>query len=190
MLLLYLLLASGDLFRTSWSSSCPAARPDNAVAGEVVHEAEAVVLRYLVLNAVINGGQAVVIALVMWWLRMPSPMFWGVFTFVLEFVPYLGATSWWRCWRSSPSRRSRPSAAGRCRRRVPLITTLQNNVVSPYAYGSRLKLNPVAVLVGVLFWWFVWGIPGAFLAVPIVATMKIIADRTRGLEAVGEFLGE
>ena len=48
----------------------------------------------------------------------------------------------------------------------------------------------VSVLVGVLFWWFLWGIPGAFIAVPIIATLKILADRTEGLEAVGEFLGE
>jgi predicted PurR-regulated permease PerM len=71
-----------------------------------------------------------------------------------------------------------------------IITTLQNNIVSPLAYGDRLKLNPVAVLVGVLFWWFVWGIPGAFLAVPIVATVKIVADRSESLKPVGEFLGE
>ena len=71
-----------------------------------------------------------------------------------------------------------------------LITTLQNNVVSPIAYGNRLKLNPVAVLIGVLFWWFLWGIPGAFVAVPILATIKIIADRTEQFRALGEFLGE
>jgi predicted PurR-regulated permease PerM len=71
-----------------------------------------------------------------------------------------------------------------------LITTIQNNLVSPVAYGNKLKLNPVAVLVGVMIWWFLWGIPGAFLAVPIIATIKIIADRTQGLNALGEFLGE
>ncbi|HEY7118276.1 MAG TPA: AI-2E family transporter, partial [Tepidisphaeraceae bacterium] len=71
-----------------------------------------------------------------------------------------------------------------------VITTLQNNVVSPYAYGQHLKLNPVAVLIGVLLWWFLWGTPGAFLAVPIIATVKIIADHTDTLKPVGEFLGE
>jgi predicted PurR-regulated permease PerM len=42
----------------------------------------------------------------------------------------------------------------------------------------------------VLFWWFLWGIPGAFVAVPILATIKIIADRTEQFRALGEFLGE
>jgi predicted PurR-regulated permease PerM len=42
----------------------------------------------------------------------------------------------------------------------------------------------------VLLWWFLWGIPGAFLAVPIIAMVKIIADRTEKLTTIGEFLGE
>jgi predicted PurR-regulated permease PerM len=71
-----------------------------------------------------------------------------------------------------------------------LITTLQNNLVSPVAYGRRLRLNPVAVLVGVLFWWSLWGVPGAFLAVPVIAAAKIMGDHIEGLEALGEFLAE
>jgi predicted PurR-regulated permease PerM len=53
-----------------------------------------------------------------------------------------------------------------------------------------LRLNPVAVLVGVLLWWFIWGIPGAFVAVPILAAVKIVCDRTGFAPALGEFLGE
>jgi predicted PurR-regulated permease PerM len=71
-----------------------------------------------------------------------------------------------------------------------LITTLQNNLVSPIAYGWRLRLNPVAVLVGVLFWWFLWGVPGAFLSVPIIAAAKIMADHIESLEPLGEFLAD
>jgi predicted PurR-regulated permease PerM len=71
-----------------------------------------------------------------------------------------------------------------------LITTIQNNVVSPYLYGDHLKLNPVAVLIGVLFWWFVWGIGGAFLAVPIIATVRVVTKHTKSFGALAEFLGE
>jgi predicted PurR-regulated permease PerM len=70
------------------------------------------------------------------------------------------------------------------------ITTLQNNLVSPIAYGRRLRLNPVAVFVGVLFWYALWGVPGAFLAVPILATLKILGDHIEAMAPVGEFLGD
>jgi predicted PurR-regulated permease PerM len=56
-------------------------------------------------------------------------------------------------------------------------------------YGKHLRLNPVAVFVGVLFWWTLWGVPGAFLAVPIIATAKVLGDHLPLLRPLGEFLG-
>jgi predicted PurR-regulated permease PerM len=110
---------------------------------------------------------------------------------VLEFVPYLGATvmilllavTGFATFDGIGHALLAPAG-------YLVVATLQNNLVSPIAYGRRLKLNPVAVLLGVLFWWFVWGIPGAFVAVPIVATLKIAADRADRLRPLGVFLGE
>jgi predicted PurR-regulated permease PerM len=48
----------------------------------------------------------------------------------------------------------------------------------------------VAVLVGVLFWYALWGIPGAFLAVPILAGFKILGEHIEPLSAAAEFLGD
>src|SRR6266513_3043768 len=71
-----------------------------------------------------------------------------------------------------------------------VITTIQNNVVSPYAYGGRLKLNPLAVMICVMFWWFIWGIPGVFLSIPIAATLKVLGDQVPRMSALAELLGE
>ncbi|HEV8608192.1 MAG TPA: AI-2E family transporter [Tepidisphaeraceae bacterium] len=190
LLLLLLLLASGDLFYQKLLKILPF-RDDKRIAITAVNEVQGVVRRYLVVTAIINLGQGTLVALVFWWLGMPSPILWGVFTFVLEFIPYLGAALMilmialvsFTSFDSIGHVLAPPGA-------YLLITTIQNNLVSPIAYGNKLKLNPVAVLIGVMIWWFLWGIPGAFLAVPIIATIKIIADRTQGLNALGEFLGE
>ena len=56
--------------------------------------------------------------------------------------------------------------------------------------SRRLTLNPVAVFVGLAFWWWLWGVPGAFIAVPVVATFKIFCDHIEALASIGEFLGE
>jgi AI-2 transport protein TqsA len=61
---------------------------------------------------------------------------------------------------------------------------------SPYAYGNRLKLNPLAVMIFVLFWWFIWGIPGVFLAIPIAATLKVLGDQVPRMATLAELLGE
>jgi predicted PurR-regulated permease PerM len=190
LLLLLLLLASGDLFYQKLLKILPF-REDKRIAVASVNDVQNVMRRYLVVTAVINLCQGTLVALVFWWLKMPSPILWGVFTFVLEFIPYLGAALMilmialvsFATFDGIGHILAAPAA-------YLIITTLQNNVVSPIAYGNHLKLNPVSVLIGVMIWWFLWGIPGAFLAVPIIATIKIIADRTAGLNPLGEFLGE
>ena len=56
--------------------------------------------------------------------------------------------------------------------------------------GHRLTLNPVAIFVGLTFFFWIWGVAGAFLAVPLLATLKIFCDHIASLAALGEFLGE
>ena len=51
-------------------------------------------------------------------------------------------------------------------------------------------LTVVIVGIAILFWWFVWGIPGAFLAIPITATLKVLSDQVPSLAPLSEFLGE
>ena len=189
-LLLFLLLASGDLFLQKLVKLLPMLR-DKAEAVRTVAEVERAVLRYLLATLVINVVQGAVIGLVLWALGVPGWWMWGLLTIGVEFIPYLGATVMIAlllvvAFASFDSLGRALAAPGS----YLVITTLQNNVVSPYAYGSRLKLNPVAVLVGVMVWWALWGVAGAFVAVPIVATLKIVADRVEALKPLGEFLGE
>jgi predicted PurR-regulated permease PerM len=190
LLLLYLLLASGDLFLRKLVESLPVFR-DKRTAVQVAEEVQQAVSRYLGATLLINLGQGVAVGLALWGLGMPHPWLWGALTVLLEFIPYLGATGMIGLLAVT--------AFGHFDRLgsillVPgsylVITTLQNNLVSPFVYGQRLKLNPVAVLVGVLFWWYVWGVAGAFLAVPVFATLKIVAEHVEGLTPLATFLGE
>jgi predicted PurR-regulated permease PerM len=52
-----------------------------------------------------------------------------------------------------------------------------------------LTLNPVVIFLGLSFWGWLWGIPGALLAVPMLAMFKIFCDHIEPLAPIGEFLG-
>ena len=188
-LLTFLLLASGDVFLKKLIKMLPVRR-ERQEAIEIANETESVVAHYMVATALINAGQGAIVAVTMWLLHMPNPLLWGILTFCLEFIPYLGAagmlillTLTGLATFDGVGHALLPPAA------YLAITTIQNNLVSPIAYGRRLRLNPVAVLMGVLFWWYLWGVPGAFLAVPIIATFKILGEHLDSLAPVAEFLG-
>lgn len=190
LVLLYLLLAAGDMLFRKLVKVVPGP-DDKRTVSDVFHETESIVARYLIVTALINVAQAIAVGLVMWALGMPDPVMWGLLTFVFEFIPYLGGainvgllliTSF-------------TVFTGLGQILLPpalylVITTLQNNVLSPYLYGNRLKLNPVAVMICVMFWWLIWGIPGVFLAIPIAATLKVLGDQVPRLAPLGVLLGE
>jgi predicted PurR-regulated permease PerM len=190
LLLLYLLLASGDLFLRKLVEVLPLFR-DKRMAVTVTEQVQQAVTQYIVATLMINVGQGVVVGLALWGLKMPYPWLWGGLTVLLEFIPYLGATGMIILLTATAF--SQFDGLGHILL-IPgtylVIAALQNNLVSPLVYGQRLKLNPVAVLVGVLFWWLLWGVAGAFLAVPFFATLKILADHVDSLTPIATFLGE
>jgi hypothetical protein len=54
--------------------------------------------------------------------------------------------------------------------------------------ARRFTLNPVLVIISLVFWFWMWGIPGAILSMPMLAITKIICDGVRPLAALGHFL--
>ena len=190
LVLLYLMLAAGNTLFRKLIKVVPG--PDEKrTASDVLHQTESIVARYLVVTALINFVQAIAVGLAMWWIGMPDPLMWGVLTFALEFIPYVGGAinvalllvTGFTAFSGTGKILLGPAL-------YLVITTLQNNVISPYAYGDRLKLNPLAVMICVMFFWFIWGIPGVFLSIPIAATLKVLGDQVPRFSALGELLGE
>ena len=70
-----------------------------------------------------------------------------------------------------------------------LVHVTEANLVTPQVLGRRLPLNPTVIFVGFLFWWWLWGVPGALLAVPLLVTLKAVCDQSERLRSLGEVLG-
>jgi putative permease len=64
------------------------------------------------------------------------------------------------------------------------------NVLYPKLLGSRLRLNPLAVTIALLFWGTVWGAVGLVLAIPITGAIKIIFDHVETMKPWADWLGE
>jgi predicted PurR-regulated permease PerM len=73
---------------------------------------------------------------------------------------------------------------------VAISHVIALNLLYPKIIGRRLRLNPLAVTLALLFWGWLWGAMGLILAVPLTAAIKIILDHVEGLQAWGAWLGE
>jgi predicted PurR-regulated permease PerM len=188
-ILLFFLLSAGDLFLRKLIRVLPHLQ-DKLKAVRIAREVENAISTYLVTIAAINLAEGLVFAGAMQLLGMPSPLLWGVLVATLEFIPYLGAIS--IVVILTVAGLGSYDGVGRALL-IPgsflLINTLQVNLVSPQLVGQRLALNPVAVFIGLAFWFWLWGIPGAFIGVPMLAAFKICCDHIEMLRPVGEFLG-
>ena len=67
-------------------------------------------------------------------------------------------------------------------------TTLEGNFVTPKILGDRLNLNAPVIFAWLLLWGWLWGVPGALLAVPMLAAVAILCQHVDLLGPVGKFL--
>jgi predicted PurR-regulated permease PerM len=189
-ILLYFLLAAGDLFLQKLIKVLPQLK-DKKRAVSIARETESSVSAYLFTMTLLNVGEGVVVAIAMALLGVPNAALWGVLAVVLEYVPYIGAfvlagilTLVGLATFDEPFRALMVPAA------YVAINFVQGNFLVPTILGRRLTLNPVAIFIGLVFFWWIWGVAGAFLAVPILATFKIFCDHIETLQPIGEFLGK
>ena len=69
-----------------------------------------------------------------------------------------------------------------------LLHLLEANFITPMLLGRRFTLNPVVIFVSLIFWTWLWGVPGALLSVPILVSIKVVCDRVPSMSQVSELL--
>ncbi len=187
--ILYFLLASGDLFLRKLIKVLPTFK-DKKRAVEIAREIESNISTYLFTVTLINAGVGVAVGVGVWLLKMPNPVLWGVVACVLTYVPYLGALVGIGILSLASLLVFDNLGHALAVPGVYLVVSfLEGNFITPLVLGRRLTLNPVVIFMGLLFWFFLWGIPGALLAVPILAVFKIVCDHVDTLAPIGEFFG-
>ena len=187
--LLFFLLASGDTLLRQAVSIAPRLSDKRRVV-EIARDTEDDISYYLLTISLINAGLGVAVGGAMYLLGMPNPILWGVMAAVFNFVPFLGAVvgigivglvallSFDQFWPILLPPLS-----------YLVLTSLEAQFVTPALLARRLTLNPVAVFVALIVWTWLWGVAGALLAVPMLATFKICCDHIEPLNPIGTILG-
>ena len=135
----------------------------------IMNDIERNLTGYLSVVAVINLTMGVLGGLIAWAVGLPDPLAWGVLAFVLNFIPYLGSllmegAMFMVGLVAFPTLTHALIA--------PLLylacATLEGEIVTPSVVGRKFTLNPLLVFLALVFWTWLWGPVGAFLAAPLL----------------------
>jgi predicted PurR-regulated permease PerM len=189
LVLLYLLLASGDLFLQKLVHVMPTLG-DKKRAVEISHEIQQNISNYLFSVTLINLGLGLIVSGGLYFMGVPNAAMWGIFVAILNFVPYFGPVAGiilltavgLLTFEASLWRALLPPAW------YLLLHLLEANLVTPVLLGRRFTLNPVVIFVSLLFWTWLWGMPGALLSLPILVSIKVVSDHVAALSPVSEIL--
>jgi predicted PurR-regulated permease PerM len=182
LLLVFFFLTYGDHMRRRLASASPRFAY-RRVALKLVRGIQLEISRYLLTVTLINACLGALTAAILWGWQMPDAVLWGCVVALLNFMPYLGAitSTLLLCvvgllHFNSPVHALLPALCFAC------LAALEGNVITPMIMGRRLRLSPVAILIWLLIWGWMWGIPGALLAVPMLTCAKLITERVPGME--------
>lgn len=153
--------------RASFNGAMATAR----VIQDVVDDVSA----YLGTITVINVALGLVVAGILWAIGMPYPLMWGGIVALLNYIPYFGPViaalllaigglmTFTDIWMAMI-----PPAT------VMVCHLIEANAITPFVVGHRLTINPILILVSLSFWGWVWGTPGALLAVPLLIILQTV----------------
>ena len=186
-LLLFFLLLAGDTFRRRLVEILPRLS-DKKRAVEITNEIENSISSYLITISVINAGVGIATGIAFYFCGLSDAVLWGALAFLLNFIPIVGPLCAAIIFLVAGIMSFDNWVAF-----LPLgiylaIILIEGQAITPSVLMRRFSLNPVAIIVALIFWFWMWGTPGAFLAVPMLATFKIICDYIRPLKAIGHLL--
>jgi predicted PurR-regulated permease PerM len=179
-LLVFFFLIYGDLILRRLVEASPGfGYKRHAVS--IVRGIQTEVSRYLLTTLVINLSLGALTAGMLWLYHIPDPLLWGTVAMTANFIPYVGAITTTSVLAlvglmniDSPGQALLPAVT------FAAITAVEGNLITPLIQGRRMRLSPIAILLWLLLWGWLWGIPGALIAVPMLTSTKLIAERVRG----------
>ncbi len=189
LLMLFFLLYEGDSLLRRFIEIMPT-WADKRRTVQIAFEIERNVSLYLATITGMNLLVGTANFIQCWALGLPNPLLWGVLAFLLNYIPILGPMTGVVIYFFV----SLFSFSSVLQALVPPaiyfgIHVMEGETITPMLLARRFTLNPVLVMTSLMFWDWLWGIPGAFLSVPLLAVFKIVCDHVDALTPIGHIVG-
>ncbi|HPF74587.1 MAG: AI-2E family transporter [Rhodanobacteraceae bacterium] len=187
-MLVYFFLTYGEvLFRRIITVAPNIAEKRRRVA--IIRAIQIDVSRYVATITLINATLALVTAGVLYLLGVEDYLLWGALIGLFNYAPYVGPLCSFVLLLGVGILQFSSLADGIAPALAFLILHgIEGQLVTPLVLGRNLSLNPLIILVWLMFWGWLWGIPGLLLGVPLLVSAKIVCTHTPSLNAWARLL--
>jgi predicted PurR-regulated permease PerM len=161
------------------------------VTVQILNDVARQIERFIWVQVLTSAAVAVATSLALWWLGVRQPMVWGLFAGLMNIVPYYGPLVVSTVLAAVGFLQFGTFTQAAWVGGIALaITSAEGLMLTPHLLSRAGSLNHVAIFLGIAFWSWIWGVPGMFLAVPMLMATKAVCDHVDGLRSIGELLGE
>ena len=191
LLIAFFLLAAGDAFRRKLARVAGPTLARRRIAITMLNDIDTRIQRYMATVALTNA----LIALCTWaalaMLGVQHALFWGVMAGLLHIIPYVGtAMAATAVGLVALVQFDDPWEVAAAVGSVLVIATVIGLIFATWVQSRACNVNNVVIIAGLLFFGWLWGGWGLILAVPILTSLKTIADGIAEWKSLAEFLAE
>jgi putative permease len=164
---------------------------NSLVVHDIIEQVQQILRKYIIGLLIEMCVVSVVVCIAFWVLGIKYAVLLGLITGLFNIIPYIGIFT--AMLISVLVTFATAAATGKL---LLVITTLvithlvDSNILLPVIVGSKVKINPLITVLGVVIGEMIWGVSGMFLSIPVIAVSKIIFDRIESLRPWGILLGE
>ena len=161
------------------------------IVHDIIEQVQSIIRKYIIGLIIEMAIVSAVVCLTFWAFGIKYAILLGLITGVFNIIPYIGIFA-----ALIISTLITFASATAISKVILVIITLvithliDSNILLPVVVGSKVRINALVTVLGVIIGEMIWGIPGMFLSIPVIAVLKIIFDRVEGLQAWGIILGD
>ena len=147
------------------------------------------ILKFVVVKFLISLLTGVGFSLMCWLFGVSFPIFWGLFAFVINFIQMIGSVisvvtlSLFAFVELDPTGTLLVFILA-----ITGVQVLMGGIIEPVFMGKTFSLNVITVLIMLMLWGYIWGIPGLIMSIPITVFIKIVLDQFPKTKVIGELM--
>src|SRR4030095_77167 len=158
---------------------------------QILNDIASQIERYLLVQIFTSVVGGVATRLALWAIGLANPWVWAVAAGVFNIVPYFGPLIVAAALGIVGYLQFETIGMALAVSGIAMpSTTIEGFWLTPSLLGKVAEINRIAIFAGIMFWSWLWGVPGMLLAIPMLVVVKAVCDRIEGLQPIGSMLGE